>query len=456
MPLNILYLHAHDAGRFISPYGHPLPTPNLERFSRRATLFRNAYCCGPTCSPSRAGLLTGVPPHQAGMLGLAHRGFRLRNPSQHLAAYLKTQGYTTALAGVQHEFSHRADPGSTSLDQVYDHRLQRPIPGLPRDLAAIDRTAGELAAEFLRSPPAEPFFLSCGMVFPHRDFPPRDADLDPERIPVPPWLPNTPETRLDMAEYATAVRRMDEAMAPVLHALQSSERAMDTVVLVTTDHGIAFPDAKCHLYDSGIGVLLMLDFPGNRNGGRALDSLVSHLDLFPTLCDLAGVPCPEWPQGHSLRPLLEGSAAEVRREIFSEVTYHAGYEPQRCIRTQRHKLIRHFDPDLRPNRVNCDDSKSKHLLMEAGYFDQPRARVQLYDLLLDPAERHNLADDPACQTLRQELEARLDQWMRESEDPLLHGQVPAPSGAKVNPRWQKSPGEQIGRASCRERVLVVV
>lgn len=101
--MNLVYLHTHDSGRWLQPYGHAVPTPNLMAFAAQSLLFRNAYCCGPTCSPSRAGLLTGMAPHTNGMLGLAHRGFALYEPQKHLAAFLHRHGFETALSGIQHE-----------------------------------------------------------------------------------------------------------------------------------------------------------------------------------------------------------------------------------------------------------------------------------------------------------------------------------------------------------------
>ena len=91
---NILYIHSHDTGRYLQPYGHAIPTPNLQRLAERGVLFRRAYCAAPTCSPSRAALLTGQSPHSAGMLGLANRHFRLRDFSQHIIHTLKGAGYS--------------------------------------------------------------------------------------------------------------------------------------------------------------------------------------------------------------------------------------------------------------------------------------------------------------------------------------------------------------------------
>ncbi|MBT7166430.1 MAG: sulfatase-like hydrolase/transferase, partial [Victivallales bacterium] len=95
---NILYIHSHDTGRYIQPYGHAVATPNLQRLAEQGVLFRQAFTINPTCSPSRACLLSGECAHSNGMLGLAHRGFSM-NYEHHIVNTLKAQGYTTALAG---------------------------------------------------------------------------------------------------------------------------------------------------------------------------------------------------------------------------------------------------------------------------------------------------------------------------------------------------------------------
>ena len=127
---NILYIHSHDTGRYIQPYGHAVETPNLQHLAEQGVLFRQAFCANPTCSPSRAALLTGRWPHNNGMIGLAHRGSRLNDYSQHLARFLKTQGYETALAGVQHE-AH-GDLKVLGYDHLLD-REQAPPPALWHD-----------------------------------------------------------------------------------------------------------------------------------------------------------------------------------------------------------------------------------------------------------------------------------------------------------------------------------
>ena len=113
---NIVYLHTHDTGRGIQPYDPGIKTPNLMRLAQEGVLFRNAYCVGPTCSPSRSGLLTGQYPHQNGMFGLAHRGFSLNDYGKHLANFLKGYGYETALFGMQHEAADANTIGRLTTD----------------------------------------------------------------------------------------------------------------------------------------------------------------------------------------------------------------------------------------------------------------------------------------------------------------------------------------------------
>jgi len=418
---NVVYLHTHDMGRYIGPYGHAIPTPNLRAFAEHSTLFRQAFSCAPTCSPSRAALLTGVTPHEEGMLGLAHRGFALRNPGRHLAAFLRERGLLTALVGVQHEFAHGA-----SLPYEY-------VATMP-DGSSLpsDRERVEAAVAFLEREHERPFFLSCGFSLPHRGFETADYSVyRPDRIQPPAPLPDTPVVRRDMADYHHTVNLVDASIGRVLDALKRTGRERDTLVIVTTDHGIAFPLMKCNLTDHGIGVALMVAYPGNPSAGEASDALVSQIDLYPTICDLLGIAPPAHLQGRSLRPLFERTAEKVRDEVFAEVTFHVAYEPMRCVRTDRYKLIVRHEQGRRP-LSNCDASPSRTALMEAGWGEQTLPSVELYDLFFDPNEACNRADDPRLAEVRRELEARLMRWMRDTNDPLLAGRVPIPRGALVN------------------------
>jgi N-sulfoglucosamine sulfohydrolase len=212
-------------------------------------------------------------------------------------------------------------------------------------------------------------------------------------------------------------------------------------VICTTDHGLAFPTAKASLLDRGIGVMLIMRGPGF-TGGRAKDELVSHVDVFPTVCDLAGIEPPAWLVGSSLVPLVRGEERPgTRSEIFAELTYHAAYEPQRAIRTERYKYIRRFDTYPFPVLANCDESPSKQAYLDRGWATRPVARESLHDLFFNPGEGRNLIGEPDYAPVLEELRGRLEGWMEATDDPLLRGPVPPPPGARINTPEQTSASE---------------
>jgi arylsulfatase A-like enzyme len=427
---NILYLHSHDTGRYIQPYGHNVPTPSLQRLADQGVLFRQGFCAGPTCSPSRACLVTGQWPHNSGMIGLAHRGFRLNDYTQHMVHTLRHVGYASTLIGVQHVAKTPETIGYDRVLSLPSHRVEHVAPA---------------AVEFLGSTPQEPFFLAVGFAETHRVFHEPGPCEDP-RYSLPPHpLPDTPATRRDMAAFKASARVLDTGMGAVLDALDASGLAENTLVICTTDHGIAFPGMKCNLTDHGIGVMLILRGPGGFVGGQACDAMVSHVDLFPTLCDLLDIGAPSWLQGQSVMPLMQGEGEEIHDEVFAEVTYHAAYEPKRAVRTRRYKYIRRFDGRETPVLPNCDDSLSKDVWLEHGWQNRAVEPERLYDLAYDPNETHNLvyrvAGNPALGEALAEMRERLERWMRDTDDPLLNGPVPAPSGSQVNDADGISPRE---------------
>lgn len=425
---NILYLHSHDTGRYVQPYGYAVSTPNIQRLAEEGMLFRQAFCVAPTCSASRAALLTGQYAHSAGVTGLVHRGWRLRDYGQHLLHTLRRAGYHTVLGGLQHLHPDRTQLG---YDQII-------APAQSTRVADV----APAAAEFLRSQPQHPFFLDVGFFETHRKFP--QAAPDEARYVRPPApLPDTPATRQDMADFITMARELDRGVGMVLDALDAAGLAENTLVIQTTDHGLAFPAMKCNLTDHGAGVLLIVRGPGGFSGGRVCDAMVSHLDIFPTLCELLAIEPPPWLHGQSLLPLVRGEAEELHEAIFAEVTYHAAYEPQRAVRTRRYKYIRRYGERTRPVLPNCDDGLSKTLWVEHGWRERTVASEQLYDLLFDPNESNNLASDAAYGPVLADLRQRLERWMEETDDPLRHGAPPAPAGAQFNDPDGLSPNEPL-------------
>jgi N-sulfoglucosamine sulfohydrolase len=415
---NIVYLHTHDTGRHIQPYGAPVPTPHLQRFAEEGVLFRRAHAAAPTCSPSRAALLTGQAPHSAGMLGLAHRGFGLTDPGQHLAHTLAAAGYHTAMVGQQH------------LNDPLDHATLGYAELLPSNGdRAADLLPGVL--DFLGRDHDRPFFCSIGLSETHTmtdgggrfGYPGED-----DRYLAPPApLPNTAQTRSDLASFRAAARIADDAYGQILAAIDESGLRERTLVVITTDHGLPLPGMKGTLTDAGTGVLLIIRGPGGFVGGRVCDALVSQVDLFPTICEVAGIERPDWLQGTSLLPAVVDSV-EVNEAVFTESTHHVSYQPQRCVRTARFSLITDFSDWRRPRLANVDDSASKATWVAAGWADRPLPGERLHDLLLDPLELTNLVDDSAYAEVLVDLRRRLSEWMQRTADPLRHGPVASPPG----------------------------
>ena len=360
--LNILYIHSHDTGRYVQPYGHAIPTPNIQKLAEEGVLFRQAFCANPTCSPSRAALLTGQWAHSCGMGGLANRGWSLPVPEHLIGHTLQGSGYETVLAGFQHVVR---DVNTAGYSRILSKESQKPTE--------------ERAVDFLSATHDRPFFLDVGFNETHRrgeGFDPQpngEPKTDPRYVNPPAPFPDNPTTRRDMAAYIDAARTLDQKMGTVFDALDANGLTHNTLVICTTDHGLAFPNMKCHPTDHGIGVMLIISGPGGFDTGNVVDGLVSQIDLFPTVCELADIERPAWLQGTSIIPLIHGETDEIHEAVFAEVNYHCCYEPQRAVRTKRWKYIRRFDDATTLAMPNCDNSISKTLMREHGWGEQPVA-----------------------------------------------------------------------------------
>jgi N-sulfoglucosamine sulfohydrolase len=424
---NIAYIHSHDSGRYLQPYGCAVPTPNLQRLAAEGVLFRRAFSGAPTCSPSRSILLTGQWAHQNGMFGLAHRGFALNDYNKHIVHTLRAAGYHSVLAGLQHV---AAKPEIVGYDEILR----------PKTTSAVDVAPG--AVEFLNRRPQQPFFLDMGFFETHREFQTPGPAEDPRYIQPPTPIPDTPETRADMAGYHASARVLDEGIGRVLNALERNGLAENTLIISTTDHGVAFPLMKCNLEDTGWGVSLILRGPGAFRGGKVSDALISQIDLYPTICDVLGIERPAWLEGKSILPVLRGEKQAINEEVFAEVTYHAAYEPKRAVRTDRWKYIRRFGSRKTPVLPNCDDGFSKSLWLNNGWKNQQLPTESLYDLVFDPTEHHSLVNDSSAAEVLADMRKRLDRWMQSTNDPIQKGDVPAPHGAQINDPDGISPKEK--------------
>src|SRR3954467_10369119 len=223
-PPNILYIHSHDTGRYVQPYGYQVPTPNLQLLADQGVLFREAFCAAPTCSGSRASLLTGLYCHNNGMHGLAHRGWALNDYTQHWIHALRKAGYRSTLIGEQHI---SVDPGVIGYDETIEVGSTR-----AEDVAP-------LTIETLRTAPSEPWFMSVGFFETHRSFFAPTSVRDTLYSLPPANLPDVVPTRRDMAAFKASARSLDQGIGAVLHGLHDLDLVDRTLVLCTTDHGIA-------------------------------------------------------------------------------------------------------------------------------------------------------------------------------------------------------------------------
>jgi len=420
--MNIVYVHTHDTGKYIEPYGHRIPTPHLMQLAQEGTLFRQAFSTAPTCSPSRAGLLTGRTPHACGMMGLAHLGHQLHDPTQHLAHYLTQHGYETVLCGFQHETAW-SEPRHLGYQRILEQEVE---PHVQQDLTPTmslterDLRNTQLAVDYIRARPLnKPFFLSFGLLNTHRSFP-DVADESAANYVLPPApLADRHIHRKDMAAYIASTGVVDQCLGQLLSALRDSGLDDHTMLIFTTDHGLAFPLMKCNLTDSGIGVSLIIRYPQHRARGQVIDALVSQLDVFPTICEWLHLDRPRWLEGHSLLPLMEGICNQIRHEIFAEVNTHIDLEPMRCVRTDRFKLIAAGDQALQRSEANMDSGFSKESLIAQGFLHQSREPLALYDLFFDPLETNNVIHDPRYASIASDLKNRLQTWMIDTEDPYL-------------------------------------
>ncbi len=425
---NLLIIHCHDLGQHLGCYGvGTVATPNLDAFAREGIRLRNAFATAPQCSPSRASMYTGTYPEENGMLGLCHGGFgwELRPEVRHLGQMLRAAGYHTFGCGILHETG--GGPVRCGLDHYDQASSHDTLPEAFAAQLALARASGR------------PFYGQVGFFEPHRrplDWrdPAQDMGflapgIEPDAsrgVQVPGYLADTPGTREELAELQGAVRAVDAAFGKMLGVLDASGLRENTILVFTTDHGIAMPRAKCTLYDPGVAIAMLLQWPQGLPGPRVLDALYSNVDLTPTLLDLAGIPVPGRLSGRSWEPVLRGRADRVREAVYLSMTFHDYYFPVRGIRTDAYKLVVHFSN----THAFMDPTQSWHHRSET--ITPPNNNrshsplVELYDLAADPWEQVNLAESGAHAAIRQDLLERLARHMRAVNDPLPGQGFPSP------------------------------
>ena len=442
---NIVMILADDHGTdALGAYGNPVvQTPNLDALARSGTMFSNAYASSSSCSPSRTVLLTGMHNHANGMYGLMHRDhhFSAFSHLESLPTKLNALGYRTARVGKY----HLAPDSVFKFDQVLSA-------GVANDMASVARSPAEmvnLSESFIKEGNG-PFFLYFASDDPHRGFPFETAPepnrfgnreqgypginkitYDPDDVLVPDFLPDTPEMRKELAEYYQSVSRLDQGVGKLIELLKRTNQYDNTLIIYLSDNGIAFAGAKTTVYDPGIRLPLIVRAPGRKQAGLTSDAMVSWVDIAPTILDFAGVDVAESEShGRSFKAILEGDINQPDwSEVYASHSLHEiqMYYPMRMVRTRNYKLIWNiahplefpFARDLKYalSWLDFDEKPDKKYGQRAvGDFVQ-RPEFELYDVVSDPHEIHNLADDDKYAKICEELKGRLREFQEKTNDP---------------------------------------
>lgn len=439
---NVVLVVADDLGPDLGCYGHPAAkTPNLDALAREGTLFRSAFCTTASCSASRSVILSGQYNHANGQYGHAHaeHHFSSLPKVRSLPVRLAEAGYRTARIGKFH----------VAPEEVYRFGTN-----LGEDARNPVRMA-DACREFIAADPSKPFFLYFCTADPHRSGqsgpPPESPNLfgnrpdggdhpgveearyDPAAVPVPPFLPDTPAARAELAQYLRSIGRVDQGVGRLVRALKEAGAWDSTLFLFISDNGIAMPGAKTTAYEPGVRLPCIVRHPGLGTPGSATGAMITWADLAPTILNWAGaLPAggDAGLHGRSFLEVLRRPDAPGWDEVFLSHTFHevTMYYPMRTVRQRRYKLIWNvaaplgfpFASDLWAS-ATWQASLAKG--PDAPYGRRTVAQTQrrpaweLYDLEADPQETRNLADDPGQQARLEELRGRLKAFQERTGDP---------------------------------------
>ncbi|HEU5123122.1 MAG TPA: sulfatase [Verrucomicrobiae bacterium] len=444
--------------------GYPgVKTPNFDRLAREGVLFNNAFAACPSCSPSRAALLTGRQIWQIEQAGTHWSSF----PTNYIVYpdLLEQAGYFVGFTGKgwspgDWKASGRVrNPAGSEYNQRH---LKPPFSGISKEDYAAN------FADFLAArPKGKPFCFWYGAHEPHRGYENGSGLKSGKNLadgPPPSFLPDAPAVRSDLLDYCAEIEWFDTQLGRILKQLQETGELENTLIIVTSDNGMPFGNAKATLYDYGIHEPLVVHWPERVPGGRTVDDLISLVDLAPTILEAAGVPqSTNHPPmiGRSIMNLLrsekEGLVDSSRTVVYAGRERHSssrynnlGY-PSRALRTKEFLYIRNFRPDRWPlGDPFILNSKGKpEALPGIGYKDTDtgptsdylvansadpqvekyfaltfgkRPAEELFDILKDPGCLNNLATDPRHANIRKKLSQQLDDYLHQTEDPrVLNG-----------------------------------
>lgn len=440
---NVILIVTDDQGLVAGCYGNSvIKTPNIDALAADGTRFTHAFCTTSSCSPSRSVILTGMFNHANGMYGLEHEvhHFRSFDDVKSLPVLLDQAGYRTGRVGKYH-----VGPESVyHFDEVFGGNSRNPV-----DMA-------ERSRKFLEDKSDKPFFLYYAPNDPHRGAVAKWAPLRPNsfgnerpgqepegvvpvhykpaEVIVPPFLPDTPACRAELAQYYESISRVDSGVGRLVEILTKAGKFDDTLIIYISDNGMPFPGAKTTAYEGGLNLPCIVRNPLAKKRGVVNDAFVSWVDITPTILDFAGAKAAKkaklQPQGRSFLPILEETKPAGWDEVYASHTFHevTMYYPMRVVRSGNWKLIWNiayplsypFASDLYGSATWQDVLKRGEGFMYgkrtvSEYEHRPQ--FELYDLDKDPDEFHNLAYEPAQHDRLVELQGKLKEFQKRTNDP---------------------------------------
>ncbi|VGO20414.1 sulfatase family protein [Pontiella sulfatireligans] len=389
-------------------YGHPtIKTPNIDLLAANGLRFSNAYLTISQCSPTRCSIITGRYPHNTGAPELH---MALPKGQVMFPALLNQAGYYTAAAGKWHMGNY----AKKAFDKVVDSR-----PG-----------GGERWVQCLQERPKDkPFLMWFASHDAHRSWQEDKEAVPhaPEDAVIPPYSIDTQEARVDLAKYYDEVQRLDRYTGMVVDELKKQGVLENTIIIFMADNGRPFPRCKTRLYDSGIKTPFIVHWPaGLKQRGEVCDSLISAIDIAPTLLELSDLKSPPSVQGTSILPLLDDPEKTVREYVFAEHNWHVQIAHERMVRHGNYVYIRNAHPQL-PQICGLEDQcpqKELRALAKEGKLTpaqmdpllEPRPAEELFDVSNDPHQIKDLARNPEYAQVLENMRTLMDEWQASTGD----------------------------------------
>src|SRR5436190_4401428 len=416
-------MSAEDCGA----YGNKgVQTPNLDRLAREGMRFTRGFVTTSSCSPSRASLITGKYPHNTGAEQLH---WPLPGNQTTFVQLLSQAGYYTAAAGKWH-LGPEVKKHFDRVIEAGEAGYELPANGKRRMVADDKSGCQQWVPTLQHRPKDKPCFLWLASLDPHRDYERNIIPKPhrPEDVVVPPFLPDVPATRKDLALYYDEIARLDGFVGSVLTELDAQNLTTNTLILFIGDNGRPFPRCKTRLYDSGIHSPWIVRWPGKVMPGTVCERLVSTVDIAPTFIKVAGLGESKSFEGKDFSALLENPEALGREFIYGEHHWHDFDACERAVRSEQFKYIRNYFNDLAAtppaDAVRGPTFQAMRRLRNEGKltpaqkdsFQKRRPAEELYDLNSDPDEMNNLAADPGYATTLAKLRQQLEAWQKETHD----------------------------------------